>query len=204
MSRPDELPRRDNPFSTCRTRPGALPFQLPPGLSPEHLVERLRDNGWRGQIAGPHGSGKSALVASLIPAVERAGRQVLLIELHDAERRLPVDLRQVPALGPASLVIVDGCEQLARWNRFRLKRVCRRLGCGLLATCHRSLGLPELFRTSPSPEIACRIVERLLGDEQGLIAPEEVRQRFAVRQGDLRELLFDLYDVYEERRPRAR
>jgi hypothetical protein len=35
---------------------------------------------------------------------------------------------------------------------------------------------------------------------EGKIDSEEIAQRFERHRGDLRELLFELYDVYEERR----
>jgi hypothetical protein len=165
------------------------------------LVERLRQNQWQGQILGGHGSGKSALVAALVPAIERAGRQVVLIELHDAERRLPADWKQRADLSRPTVVIVDGCEQLAPWNRFRLKRFCRRLGLGLVVTTHRPLGLPDLFCTAVSPELAQEIVQSLLGHQRPLIGSEEVVQYMERHQGNLREVLFDLYDLYEQRRP---
>ena len=188
-----------NPFSTRWTRPGGIPFRFPPGVSPESLVERLRQNGWRGQVVGGHGSGKSALVAALAPAIKRAGRQVLLIELHDGQRRPPADFGA--NLSPPTVLIVDGCEQLTLWNRFRLKWFCRRWGVGLVVTTHRSLGLPDLFRTSVTPELAQEIVESLLGPDKSLIRQEEVAQATARHQGNLREVLFELYDLYEQRRP---
>jgi hypothetical protein len=190
-----------NPFSTRRTRPGGIPFRFPPGVNAESLVERLRQNLWRGQVVGDHGSGKSALIAALAPAIERAGRQVILIELHDAQRRLPADWQQRADLSRPTVVIVDGCEQLAPWNRFGLKWFCRRRGLGLVVTTHRSLGLPDLFRTSVGPELAQAIVDSLLGAEKSLIGPEEVAQAMDRHRGNLREVLFDLYDLYERRRP---
>ena len=60
------------------------------------------ENGWWGEILGPHGAGKSALLATLIPAVERAGRRPVLVELHDGQRRLPLDLSCGRRLSPRS------------------------------------------------------------------------------------------------------
>ena len=64
---PNSDPSADNPFSTRYTRPGAIPFRFPPGTSADGLVEQLRRQQWRGAIVGPHGSGKSSLVAALVP-----------------------------------------------------------------------------------------------------------------------------------------
>ena len=78
----------ENPFCTSRIQPGATPFIFPPGDSISQLVDRLREDNWWGQIIGPHGSGKSALLATITAAVERAGRRAVLVELHDGQRRL--------------------------------------------------------------------------------------------------------------------
>ena len=193
----------DNPFCTRWVRPGAIPFLFPSGENAEKLVDRLRQAGWWGEITGPHGSGKSALLAALTPAIERAGQRTVLVVLHDAERRLPVDLRNDPRLRPPVLLMVDGYEQLRRWRRLALKRFCRRRGIGLLVTAHDSVGLPPLYRTVVTLDVAAQIVAQLLGDREPPFAPEEVSERLSRRGGNLRETLFDLYDLFEQRRPSA-
>jgi energy-coupling factor transporter ATP-binding protein EcfA2 len=199
----DVSPASDNPFCTRWVRPGAIPFLFPPGENAEKLVDRLRQAGWWGEITGPHGSGKSALLAALTAAIERAGRRTVLVVLHDAERRLPVDLRNDPRLRPPVLLMVDGYEQLSRWQRLVLKRFCRRQGTGLVVTAHDSVGLPPLYRTVATLDVAAQIVARLMGDRKPPFTPEEVSERLSRRGGNLREMLFDLYDLFEQRRPSA-
>ena len=201
MNENDDLTAMENPFCTRRVRPGAIPYQFPAGQTAESLVGQLRDAGWRGQIVGAHGSGKSALLAALIPAIEQAGRSTLLIELHDGQRRLPIDLGRDPRLAPPLVVIVDGYEQLSRWSRFQLNRCCRRRGLGLLATSHGPVGLPDLARTLASPGLAEQIVGELLRGRQWPLTATELRNCYRRHGGDLRELLFELYDLYEKRRP---
>ena len=191
----------ENPFSTRRTRPGAMPFIFPAGQDADTLIARLRDNCWRGEILGPHGAGKSALLATLIPAIERAGRRPTLIELHDGQRRLPHIFSE--AVGPTTLLIVDGCEQLGRWRRWRLTRLCRRRGCGLLVTAHAFVGLPQLYRNSVTPEMAAAVVRRLMAGGSAAFSAAEVTDCLVRRGGNLRETLFDLYDLFEQRRPAA-
>ena len=197
----DVSPASDNPFCTRWVRPGAIPFLFPPGENAEKLVDRLRQAGWWGEITGPHGSGKSALLAALTAAIERAGRRTVLVVLHDTERRLPVDLRNDPRLRPPVLMMVDGYEQLSRWQRLVLKRFCRRQGTGLLVTAHDSVGLPPLYRTVAMLDVAAQIVAQLMGDRKPPFTPEEVSQCLSRRGGNLREMLFDLYDLFEQRRP---
>src|SRR5437016_5663581 len=88
-----DLPRdrTTNPFSTRFVRPGALPFRFSAGQTAASLVARLHELHWRAQIVGPHGTGKSTLLAALLPEIEAAGQQVRAIALHDGQRSLPAD-----------------------------------------------------------------------------------------------------------------
>ena len=193
----DSAARPSNPFATRFTRPGAIAFQFPGGQSPEQLVERLRHQDWRGQIIGPHGSGKSTLLASLSPALAAAGRQVVLVRLHEGERRLP------PVANPGAWqadtqVLIDGYEQLGLLARFQLRRSQAKRGCGLLVTAHASAGLPTLWQTEPTVERLAAIVAQLLQRPQ--LEPAEqalVEETFKRHQGDQREALFALFDVFE-------
>jgi len=190
----------ENPFATRYTRPGAIPFVFSPGLSAAALVDRLRGAGWWGQIVGPHGSGKSALLAALETALSQAGRRVLHIELHDGQNRLPIHLGDALRHEPFDLIVSDGYEQLSRFRRYRLRTFCLNHGLGLVATSHTSVRLPELYRTVVHVDLAWQIVARLLGDLSPVIAPDEVAERFSHHGGNMREVLMDLYDLYEDRR----
>ncbi|MBN2578323.1 MAG: hypothetical protein JXB10_04970 [Pirellulales bacterium] len=197
MPQPDPLPE-DNPFSTRRIRPGALRFLFPPGESVEQLIARLEENrGW-GQIIGPHGSGKSALLATLIPALKAAGWHVVLFTLHDGQRKLPPPLPQLPECDPPRLLAVDGYEQLARWERLKIRRLCRKHAWGLLVTAHGPVNLPDLYRLEPTPALARRVVDELTGPRQNIVPEELLKRLYAEHRGDLRELLFSLYDHYEQ------
>ena len=189
-----------NPFSTCRTRPGALPFLFRDGEDVETLIDRLRRNGWQGEIVGPHGSGKSALLSALVPALEQAGRRTLVLTLHDGQRRLPPEAQRELRFGmPLLVVVVDGYEQLSCWSRFRLKRLCRRRGLGLLVTAHGSVGLPPLYHAAADADLFPKIVEQLLSGAPPPWDRAELSQRLARHGGNLREALFEFYDLYEQR-----
>lgn len=203
MNEPRQGATSENPFCSRRVRPGGIPYLFASGESAQQLVDRLRQNAWWGQVVGPHGSGKSALLAALIPAIERAGRRTLLVELHDGQRRLPLDFKRSGDLDCSTVLIVDGYEQLGFWHRFRLKRFCRRRGLGLLLTAHAPVGMPDLLHTSATPELARQIVEQLQRDHPPHVTAPDVAKRFADHGGDLREVLFDLYDLYEQRRREA-
>ena len=205
-----ECGRSDNPFTSQRIRPDAFAFLFGPedgteqdGIEQdctEQLVGRLQQQDWWGQIVGPHGSGKSTLLATLIPAIENAAGCVTVLELHDGQRRLPMPLRGEGLLQDTAVLAVDGYEQLAHLHRMRLKRFCRRAGVGLLVTSHASVGLPPLWRTQINRKLARQVVDRLQAGYPSLITVEDIAQAFDACQGDLREMLFGLYDVYEARR----
>jgi hypothetical protein len=156
------LPPPSNPFATRFVRPGAIPFLFPPAIDAERLVARLAELNWRGAIVGPHGSGKSTLLESLRPELSRAGRRVVHFALHDGERSLPPTPRESRSWNKNTVVIVDGYEQLSVWNRWRLERRQRRIGCGLLVTSHGPTRLPELYRSAVDCELLERIVERVV------------------------------------------
>lgn len=190
-----------NPFSTRFVRPGALPYFFPNGESADQLAAKFAAQGWRGQIIGPHGSGKSTLLAALAPSIERSGRKTIHFALHDGERRLPITAEQCRALSADDVLVIDGFEQLSVWNRWRIGRLCRRRGCGLLVTAHADAGLPELYRTETHRELARRLVERLAPGAE-TIAAADIDRAFSACGGNLRETLFELYDLYEQRRLR--
>lgn len=238
----------DNPFSTSRTRPGAVAFLfgadagLPeagadkpsgPGNTAE-MIDRLAAAGWRGQIVGPHGSGKSTLLAALIPEIEASGRAVSRFDQRDGQRTL--DWRRLRndtsakttsndratrpsaaaaaaratststmpdeplAVAPPVIVVVDGYEQLSRWSRWRLDRLCRRRGWGLVVTVHEAGGMPTLASLRPSRRMATRVARSLLPAGDATVTDADIEAAFDAAGGNMRETLFALYDLYERRR----
>jgi hypothetical protein len=197
-----------NPFATCRVRPGAVPYFFRAGESAAGLVERLRAAGWWGQVVGPHGTGKSTLLAALGPLLVAAGCDPLWVVRHQGERALPESvgeaLSRARREGRRRLLLIDGYEQLGWWSAWRVRRLCRRGGHGLLVTAHDDAGLPELYRTGVTRETALRVVAHLTATAAPTVTDADVERCLAARAGDLREALFDLYDLHERRRdPKA-
>ena len=189
---------RNNPFDVRHTQPGAIQYVFPPDAAANELVDRLANQEWRGQIVGPHGTGKTTLLKTLEPQLRQRGRQITWTTLRAGARRLSRRAYRA-GWGPDTLVIVDGFEQLSGPGRWLLRRRCRRLGCGLLVTCHRPMGLPDLFRTHVSLDCAQSIVQGLVTPDCMWITPADVSQALARHQGNARETLFALYDLYEQR-----
>jgi hypothetical protein len=185
-----------NPFATRFVRPGALPYRFPPGESAASLVARLAQQQWRGEIVGPHGVGKSTLLATLIPVLAAAGRRVVSVALHGGERTLPPSLANWSSWNDLTLLVIDGYEQLSWWSRVVLAVRRGITRAGLLVTTHRSCRLPLLVQLQPRVELACELV-RALG-----VMPEEINDAtvaatFSACQGNVRETMFQLYDHYQ-------
>jgi hypothetical protein len=190
MSRVGRLPRV-NPFSTRFVEPGALPFRFPTTDCLDTLVGRLEETGGWGQLIGPHGSGKSTLLATLLPAL-RAWRRRGVV-LNTTNRKLPSWVWK--PLPKRCLLVIDGYEQLGFVTRWRLQRHCRQHGAGLLITAHRSLGLPTLYRTEVTVATATAVIASLIPSEGAwVLADFDIAARLRHHRGNLRELLFELYD----------
>jgi hypothetical protein len=189
----------ENPFCTRRIRPGSLSYQFPPDENWETVLKQLRDAAGWGEIIGPHGSGKSTLLSGLIPLLQAEGWQVQRIDLHDGDRRLPIVLRQMPDMNVPYMIIIDGYEQLGHLSRFQLKRHCRQRGWGLIVTAHQPTGLPKLFNTATTIELANRVVEELLNNSEYAASQQDIADCYTRHKGNLREMLFDLYDLFEQR-----
>lgn len=190
----------ENPFSTKFIRPGAVDYLFPDGANVEQFVARLEQNGWRGEIVGPHGSGKSTLLAALLPAVAGRGWTVRRIDLHDGQRRLPRGWLREAASRPRTLLVIDGYEQLARWERWRIAAVARRAELGLLVTAHAPVGLPGLWTTEVDLPRAQALLAKLLPNGSAPVSARDLEAALSRHPTDLRAAWFDLYDLYETRR----
>ena len=186
-----------NPFSTRFIRPGAIPFFFVDFESATSIVEKLREQHWWGQIVGPHGSGKSTLLETVKPELEAAGRQIVAIKLRQGEHRLPPLAKRT--LTTTTQLLIDGYEQLSWWSRWRVRLLCRWCGAGLLVTAHMDVGLPTIFRTQPSQDLVEAVVAQLVGDDKSLISPEDIAGAYKTASGNVRETLFRLYDVYQQK-----
>ncbi len=194
MSRDDGM--NTNPFATRFIRPGAIPFLFLDGDSAEAVVERLKSQNWCGQILGEHGSGKSTLLATLTPLLEAAGKSVLAFKMGPGERRLPRIERA--ALTPATQIVIDCYEQLLWWSKWQVRKLAWRAGAGLLVTAHEDVGLPTVYETKPSEEVALAVVGELTAGQAVDVSQEKVRAAYQAVEGNVRETLFRLYDVYSE------
>ena len=228
-----------NPFSAEYVQPGEIPYffdpsfieqvrQTSPAFYAQAFVESLQykfplstligcktlnkrfaEAGLRGQIIGPHGSGKSTLIESLAEYLEITGLMVIKETLHNSQRcisqSLGANLSDLPDHFPDiprkdTILIVDGYEQLSFLNGIRLIRLCRRKKIGLLVTAHspRLFAGPVLYRTGTSADTLQKIVSYLIS-EPGFVPGEpllsDLRQK---HKKNTRAILDGLYDWWEK------
>jgi hypothetical protein len=191
----------NNPFAVRHVRPGALPYLFPQGLDAETLVHRFLALGRRGSVLGPHGSGKSTLLATLVPALREAGFALWQATLHDGQQSFPAEtFRELCRLPLGNTcVVIDGYEQLGWLARRQVRWLCWRRDWGLLVTSHRPVGLPVLVRTDVSPAAARRVITCLRPGTQPP-SEDELSARLRTSGGNLREVLFEMYDDFERTR----
>ena len=192
-----------NPFSTRHTRPGCIVPLDGDGapLDVGTLLERLRDVGGTGAIVGPHGSGKSGLLLHLAETLEARGTRVRRVRLRTSRDAWQA-VGAIRSAGRSGTVCLDGWECLAAPVRGLLRLLSWAAGCGLIVTAHRRGRLPVLATCRTSVALLDSIVGRLPGKAVWygtLIRPEDVRSAYERRRGDVREALYELYDVFERR-----
>ena len=185
--------RQRNPFSTCFVEPGKLGYIFESG-NIENVCLAFEKNKWRGQIVGPHGSGKTTLCRNIVDHLSAIFGDATFITIRSdgsVSRHLvnlngPVDLH---------LFVVDGFERLNWLHRMSLERTCSGKRSGLLLTTHRVVrGLPVVERTDTSWSTFKRIVDTLA---KGQLPDKTVRKAFERHQPDIREALMQLYDDFE-------
>ena len=137
-------PAHRNPFRVAKT--DALSYR-PPGGGWDEMLARLEAMGWRGAVVGPHGSGKSTLIRSLVPRLAGRGFAVHTARLTEATPCLDATwwtrLRRV---GGRAIAVVDGAERLGpiTWRRLRYRA---RRAAGLVITVHTPGRLPTWVTT---------------------------------------------------------
>ncbi len=191
----------ENPFSARWVRPGVIPFIFSNGESIQSLLERLRHFGHRGAIVGPHGTGKSTLLLELARCLRERGWGV---RMHKASRSFYTTVeahqaRNSPRLRRPTIQFIDGFEALPWWRQRYFLLQSRILRHGLLVTAHRRANLPTLYTTRASIETARAVVRGVLHRQQRSDEFECTPALFSNCRGNVREILFSLYDHYEMR-----
>ena len=186
--------RNANPFATCWTRPGALPCLASSSASVEGVLARLESAGWRGQIVGPHGVGKSTLMMALARLLSGRGLSVACCDLSRGG--------EPSAPSRDAVLMVEGFERLRRGERNACLRRWRTRSRGFVVTTHRPLRsfwqpLAVVATLRPDLELLDRLYDLLTARRATPVTREEARRAFIRHDGRLRDVWFDLYNRHE-------
>lgn len=195
--------RHSNPFATCWTRPGAIPFDFTDlGADATAIVDRLAASNWRGEIRGPHGSGKSTLLATLFPCIEERGWRSMLLTPRPPRRNIRfAEVRAVAAGSDRPLLLaIDGYEQLSRFDRWRAAQFAKGAGRGLLVTSHFPTRHPLLAELAPSRELVERLAGVLCAHRGVMMSEVDLATTLAHHDSNVREAFFALYELHERKR----
>jgi hypothetical protein len=187
---------RVNPFASRHIE--SLPYQFT-ALSLNAVMERLAAQRYRGAIIGPCGSGKTTLLETIGHWLEQTGFCCRYLYLKKGGR--PV---YTPPAEPLSVrdaantaFLIDGAEQLSRPAWYGLYFKIRAAGAVVVTTHGKSL-LPLLVQTQTSPALLHDLVRQLTGSTEPIAEPAIV-DLYRRHQGDIRQALRELYDVWAAR-----
>ena len=213
---------KPNPFSTCFTRPGEIPYLLPdprePGearFEPQRLIERFVSKRCVGQIVGPHGCGKTTLCHLIADELGDRFATVDYVAIRSASdvqtmrygSSSAVDSRLATG---TKLTIIDGAERVSLLQqRMIVSNLTGRRGFdpnrtdsnpdGLLFTSHRRLKfIPVLFSIVPSVSTFARVANYL--DPTLEMTEDQLANLFEQADGNIREAIMLLYDRHESLR----
>ena len=200
MHYPRKTSATTNPFATRFTAPGELPW-IEREIRSADCIDRLLELQCRAAIVGPHGSGKTSLLACLIPQLHARG---LTTELHTLRRFEFSAVRFVAKLwqSKSSIVVIDGFEQLNYFFRRIASAIARSKNMGLLVTLHRHCFLPTLVETQVSAETAWCVIQEAYAsaglEGEPPVDISELEHMLSSQQGNLREVFMNLYDRFRD------
>lgn len=162
------------------------------GLSAPELCDRLARLGSIAQVTGPHGAGKSTLLAHLSRELRARGETPRIVRASQGTWPLPTR---------CSILIVDEADTLPSWKSAALRLACRLSRTNLLLCVHADTGLPTLVRMEAGLSTARGVIAHLCsGWAVRVPRDDELAGLLARHKGNLRSVLFTLYDWYEQGR----
>lgn len=172
-----------------------------------------------GLIVGPHGSGKTTLIYSLMPYLVDAFEGDGVSQVRQVQLTMPLEnnvwsrfrhardsMHTVAAcllgLPTGSLLVIDGVEQVRRRDLKGLVRKARRRGVFVLATSHHGVaGLSVLHQTAVDVMLIRSLVDGLLENASPAvveIVSRELECRDLSGLTNVRDLWFELYDTVQD------
>lgn len=180
-----------------------------------HDLDMVLDRMVRGQahlIVGPHGTGKTTLLHSLLTPLNCSYQSCCLLRLDGAFgrglqrwthaiRSGRIVLSAMVRLPRGSLLILDGLEQLGPMARGALLIFAKVKFVTLLGTSHRSIfGMKVIHKTAINPRLILELTDHLLRDvPHGIRSEVEgwISSYDLQHVSNLREFWFELYDFVQ-------
>ena len=204
-----------NPFATRCIRPDCNIYRFDSDSERDEscraaLVEQLLSTLCScrcAAIVGPHGTGKTTLLKTLVTELQSHFDRVVWLTLSSATRHRCREIWTTIDGGQkiSTCLIVDGYEQLAWWERCRLIRgLGKRLHLSLIVTCHKRPRLiPTWHQTDWNEPLS-----RFLTAEKLATVPQAARltlwsafenhlKNTAETNLNLRDVWFAMYDEFE-------
>jgi len=213
-----------NPFAVSRVGLAQLEFVASTSGGIDLVLAQMRRSNWRGQIIGPHGSGKTTLTIALAKSLAGEFQRFTWLVLHPgrwwlARPRCRVQLvaRSVPSgkefrsedpdalvmqrlqqLGATELCFIDGVDQLSAGRQRKLIQAAGKRA--VVWTSHQRLPdeLPLLAELRPDLKVFRKLVAQLLEDSGGAMPQEQIDEAFEQADGDFRRGFGRLYDAWEQ------
>ena len=167
---------------------------------PETLDEiygQWQDAEFRGQLIGPHGSGKTSLAHKLEGIANKNGLKSLYLFANSSS--LKVDFRewrsQLLETDSETLVIFDGIGHSPYWLRRSLLRQTHKF----LALVHKPLkNIQPICDLNPQPDLLEKLCMDLAPDEGLALLNEcgDSAELLRKHKNNLRDCFFELYDLW--------
>ncbi|NQZ57036.1 MAG: hypothetical protein HRT88_06145 [Lentisphaeraceae bacterium] len=190
MNRSAEL----NPFRVSQFE--ALDWQPEP-QSLNNIFAAWKMNGFKGQLSGEHGAGKTTLALKLMQMAQQEGCECL--HLFANADSLKSDFLQwsekLKKTSPETLVIFDGIGHSSRWSR----RSWLKNTPHFLALVHQPLKrINTICHLQPQEDLLVKLCVELAGDEGRQLIEKSggADQLLARHRFNLRDCFFELYDLW--------
>lgn len=187
---------KNNPFSTKRLE--KLKYRPSP-IAIDQIVKKLSLNGNIGEIAGPHGSGKTTLMLHLSKRLSANAGKIKHVFVNDTNPMTADGRKQLlEDLKPSQIVLIDGADHLGKITWQRLKRRILKAQAGLIITTHKTGMLETIVECSTTPQLLADIANELLRNPKP-VCSNLIKEIYARHNGNIRNCLWQMYDIWAEK-----